>query len=87
MKAVLWKGGKWMIDLEFSPWSPKRHGLRTRGDEGDLVLFDTEADAQARIAELEAQGEQGRIFKHDPNKIAQAVALDMAERKERKRGK
>ena len=82
MKAIELEGtgGQVAIDMEFSPWSSRVHTWRTEGDEGKTVLFGPAKDpaswaaANAKIAELEAQGEQGRIFKHDPRRAVAPVA-------------
>ena len=88
MKAILLEGGggKWAIDLEFSPWSPRVHVLRTEGDTGTTLFFNTQAEAEAHIASMD-QGEQAAIFKHDPVKLAAAIAEDTAKRKVAKSGK
>jgi hypothetical protein len=75
--------GKWAIDLEFGEWSIHTHVWRTGGDTGTTIYFDTKAEAEAQIAVLEAGGEQARIFKHDPVKIATAIAEDTAKRRGR----
>jgi hypothetical protein len=58
--------GKWLIDLEFSPWSPKKFYLRDEGMSGKLIRFDTEAEGEAKLKELLAGGEQAAIFKYGP---------------------
>jgi hypothetical protein len=89
MKAIELEGsgGQVAIDLEFSSWSARKHVLRTEGDSGITIYFGRATDpaswaaANARIAELEAGGEQAKIFKHDPTKVAAAIAEDTAKRK------
>jgi hypothetical protein len=56
----------WLIDLEFSPWSPKQYVLRSEGMNGETVTFKDRAEAEAKIKELLAGGEQAAIFKYGP---------------------
>lgn len=62
MKAYYEKTvGEWAIDLEFSPWTPKRYVYRINGT---AQYYATEEEANAQIKLLEAGGEQARILKY-----------------------
>lgn len=62
--------GKWLINLDFNPWSPRTVVYRIGGI---AQVYDTQAEAEAVIAQLKAQGEQGALDKYTkPVKPAKA---------------
>lgn len=79
MKAVQLPGypaNRWLIDTEFSPWQCRVVVLRSHGINGEALLFESKADAETRITELQAAGHQAALDKHEPKSRAKPKIKD-----------